>query len=116
MIFKDWTYKKKNRALLGLAIILLLLSWYLAFGKTYALIAGYRRLDTGASSTGTMMHAATLRERFSHQDSLLALYTADSTGWVSGLLVQVGEVLDDYPVGVSFENKATGTAHQIVER
>lgn len=116
MIFKEWTYRKKNRALLAGSLVLLLLSWYLAFGKTYDLIVGYRRLDTDTSTTGTMTNAATLRDRFSRQDSLLAMYTADSTRWVSGLLVQVGEVLDNHQVGVSFENKPGGTASHIVER
>lgn len=116
MIFKDWTYKKKNRALLAVTLVLLLLSWYLAFGKTYRLIRGYNQLNDRMSTGNTMANTAMLRERLSTQDSLLTLYTADSTRWVSGLLVQVGEALDSYPVGVSFENKAIGTAAHIVER
>lgn len=98
------------------ALVLLLLSWYLAFGKTYRLIGGYRQLNARMSAGGAMANTAMLRERLSTQDSLLTLYTADSTSWVSGLLVQVGEVLDGQPLGVSFENKAMGTTTDIVER
>lgn len=117
MIFKDWTYKKKNRALLGLTIILLLLSWYLAFGKTYRLIAGYQELSNGmANDEIDAVNVPVLKERMSVQDSLLDRYSADSTQWISSLLVEVGEVLNSYPVGVSFENKAVGTAVDIVER
>ncbi|PRD44966.1 hypothetical protein [Sphingobacterium haloxyli] len=117
MIFKDWTYRKKNRALLVLVFLLLLVSWYLAFGKTYRLIAGYRELSKGmAADQIGAVNTPVLRERVNVQDSLLHLYAADSTQWVSNLLIQVGEVLDSYLVGVSFENKAVGTASDIVER
>ncbi|TYR36353.1 hypothetical protein FXV77_10625 [Sphingobacterium phlebotomi] len=117
MLFKDWTYRRKNRALLALVLLLLLLSWYLAFGKTYRLIAGYRELSKGmAGDQLDAVHVPVLKGRVSVQDSLLDRYSADSTQWISRLLVEVGEVLDSYPVGVSFENKAVGSTTDIVER
>lgn len=117
MIFKDWTYRKKNRALLALVLLLLFLCWYLAFGKTFRLIAGYHELSNGiANDQIDLVNAPALQERVFIQDSLLHLYRADSTQWASGLLVEIGEVLDSYPLGVSFENKPVGTASGVVER
>ena len=116
MIFKDWTYRKKNWALLVAGIVVLLLCWYLAFGKTYRLITGYWQLRDGMSTVGPGDNIGRLRERLSKQDTLLVRYEADSTQWVSGLLAEVGSILDRKPIGVSFENKPLGSADAVVER
>jgi len=117
MIFKDWTYRKKNRGLIVLSAILLLASWYLAFGKTYTLLAGYSRLKkavAGVEEQGGSKQV--LRNKLALQDSLIQHYRADSAIWVSGLLQEVGHMLSAHSVGVSFENKAVGTSVHTVER
>lgn len=117
MIFKDWSYRKKNRALLVLAAVFLLLSWYLAFGKTFALIGNYNRLHAALEGErNTASSSRLLREKLSLQDSLLQPYRADSATWTSGLLSEVGTSLSGQSVGVSFENKAVGTSKHTVER
>ncbi|WP_437921174.1 hypothetical protein [Sphingobacterium sp. LRF_L2] len=117
MIFKDWTYRQKNKGLLVFAIVLLVLSWYLAFGKTFALIGDYNRLRAGVANGQTRALAKVqLREKLARQDSLLQRYAADSTLWVGSLLSQVGGLLSTQPVGVSYENKAVGTNSLTAER
>lgn len=115
MIF-NWTYKRKNRALIVVILLLLLLSWYLALGKTCRLITKYQRLNASVDTERTMLNTKVLNDRFALQDSLITHFKADSTQWVSNLLIQVGGVLSNHPIGVTFENKPIGANLATVER
>lgn len=117
MIFKNWTYRKKNRALLIAALPLFLLCWYLAFGKTFALISQYNSLEGNLAQNETAaLDSKLLRDKLARQDSLLTQYAVDSTAWAQGLLSEVGTVLSTQSVGVSFENKSVGVSIQTIER
>lgn len=117
MIFKDWTYRKKNKALFGMAAALLFISWFMAFGKTFELIQNYKRLKTGLDGReAEASNNIILDQKAGLQDSLLNIYIADSTLWVSGLLQNVGAILSTQAVGVSFENKSVGINSHTVER
>ncbi|MGG5904826.1 hypothetical protein [Sphingobacterium daejeonense] len=117
MNVKDWTYRKKNKALIVLAIVALLISWFLAFGKTYRLIRDYLRIkDNLENNPWIHSNKKSVSDKVILQDSLLSLYTADSTTWCIGLLSNLSDVIQEEEVRVNFENHEIRTNHKILER
>jgi len=117
MNFSDWTYKRKNTALLIGTVLFLILAWFLAFGKTFRLISDYYDLSAKLDINRTENFNAELMSRKRNlQDSLLQMYSADSLSWTSSVLTGVGELILEQSIGVSFENKAIETNNSTVER
>ena len=117
MNFRDWTYGKKNKGLIVFAIVALLISWLLAFGKTYRLIRDYHNTEDNLENNPWIhSNKKSVSDKVILQDSLLSLYTADSTTWSIGLLSSLNDVIRDDKVRVNFENPEIKTNHKILER
>ncbi|MGG5902627.1 hypothetical protein [Sphingobacterium daejeonense] len=117
MNVRDWTYRKKNKALIVLVIVALLISWFLAFGKTFRLIRDYHRMEDKLENNPWInSNKKNITDKVILQDSLLSLYTADSTAWSIGLLSNLADVIGDEEVSVNFENHEIRTSNKILER
>lgn len=117
MNVKDWTYRKKNKALIVLVIVALLISWFLAFGKTFRLIRDYHRIEDNLENNPWIhSNKKSVSDKVILQDSLLSLYTADSTTWSIGLLSNLSDAIQEEEVRVNFENHEIKTNHKILER
>ncbi|WP_156309123.1 hypothetical protein [Sphingobacterium endophyticum] len=117
MNVKDWTYRKKNMALIVLVIVALLISWFLAFGKTYWLIRDYHGIEDNLENNPWIhSNKKSVSDKVILQDSLLSLYTADSTTWSIGLLSNLSDAIREEEVRVNFENHEIKTNHKILER
>ncbi|GGE18040.1 hypothetical protein [Sphingobacterium cellulitidis] len=117
MNVRDWTYRKKNKAVVFLVIVTLFISWFLAFGKTYRLIRDYHKIEDNLENNPWIhSNKKSVSDKVILQDSLLSLYTADSVVWSIGLLSNLSDVIIEQKVRVNFENHEIKTNHKILER
>lgn len=117
MNFNNWTYRRKNRALFVIMIALLILSWFLAFGKTYRLIREYNKTEDNLQDNPWIYsNKKGVSDKVGLQDSLLYLYTVDSSEWTVGLLSNLSDVINNEKVRVNFENQNIRSTSMVVER
>lgn len=113
MRFDTITYRKKNKLLLFVVALLLLLAWFFAFSKTYRQIMDYQAMAALEDNVEkNPMHDMDYRlVKSAKMDSLMALYSVDSSTFEANFLPQISLVLQDIPVQITYENGTVQGTH-----
>lgn len=87
---KNWTYKQRNIALLAGAVLLLVVGYVAAFGKTYHLLMENRRLEAQSHIAGNVDEQILfLKKRLSQLEAFYASTNVSATSHHEEILKQV---------------------------
>lgn len=117
MIFKELTYRQKQTGLILLTVIILVISWFSFFSRTYNLANECTELSQFQESTiSNPTTFSFLNQKIRLQDSIISTLSDDSLTWTSNFLTQVGKLISSEETRVIFENKSFKSESGIVER
>ncbi len=102
------TWKQKNALLAASTLLLLLLSWNLAFRKTASEWLRHRELMAATNSNAALAdQPGYLRSLNGQLDRLLDSYRVDSMTWKSDLWLTASNIAEQKQIEVDFEPAAT---------
>ena len=114
MNWKKLSYKKKNGLLLVAMVLVLLLSWNLAFRNTYNAFLTNQRLSVQAANPESLAyHSGYLQEKNALLDSIVQVYTADSAIWHNSFWMNVGKAVPSEGIRVIYQAEANRNAENI---
>ncbi|UIR54621.1 hypothetical protein LZQ00_10075 [Sphingobacterium sp. SRCM116780] len=102
--WKEIDYKKRNQLLYVGAILMLVLGWWLAFGKTYEAYRLNKQLSAQVGSDVSHSAQYQLEHKSKILDSLTKVYQTDSTNWDDNFLSNASRAVNSPTIQVYYNN------------
>lgn len=118
-MLKQLTYRKKNKLLIAIAIILFILSWKFAFKKTYDAFVLHQEFSVKAQDDNLLaFNPAYITEKSNILNKLLGKYTIDSAQWQNTFWLKASGAVSSADVKVIYqpEQKHVGDSTSALAR